>query len=76
MPRKPKPEAEPFSVVDGKKVDADFHKHILASAEGNLRADLDAVRNAVARGVPLSEAMNSYAGPEARAFITANMPWL
>jgi len=74
MPRKPKPEAEPFSVVDGKKVDAEFHNHILASAEGNLSADMEAVRRAVEGGESLTDAMNHYAGPEARAFILANQP--
>ncbi len=72
-PKKPKLEAGPYSLRDGKKVDAAFHNALLSNREGHVRADMLAIQQAVARGVQLQEAVNMYAGPEALALLEASL---
>ena len=73
MSNGPKPDAEPFARDEhGEKQDASFHEEMLASVEGEIAADYAAIRQAVAQGVPIKDAVASYAGPKTKDWLKAH----
>ena len=61
--------SEMFHMEHGIRQDASLHAPILSSMDGNTAADLVAVREAVAEGVPVAEAADLYAGAGARMLL-------
>jgi hypothetical protein len=61
--------SEMFHVEHGIRQDASLHAPILSGMEGSTAADLVAVREAVAEGVPMAEAADLYAGAGARMIL-------